>query len=50
MKKDESGISGWCKHTSNTFGEAGKSSRRIINKRVRLNVKRNLKKEMKNAD
>jgi len=48
MRKDESGICGWCKHTSNEFGDNnGKLSRRIVNKRVRLNVKRDVKNQLK---
>jgi hypothetical protein len=41
MRKDESGVSEWCKHTRNAGGKGG---RRMVNKRVRKNVKRQLQK------
>ena len=40
MKKDESGVRSWCKHTNNELGTKSGDGRRYINKRVRLNVKR----------
>ena len=50
MRKDESGVKEWCKHTNNIFGTKPRSGgRRFINKRVRLNVKKNLKKELMNT-
>jgi hypothetical protein len=47
MRKDESGVAGWCKHTSNEIGGGPRGGRRYVNKRVRLNVKRNVRNQLK---
>lgn len=39
MRKDESNVREWCKHTKNVYG-----GRRRVNKGVRKNVKLELKK------
>lgn len=51
MRKDESGVSSWCKHTSNELGTSGgRANRRYINRRVRINVKRAIQKELNEGD
>lgn len=43
MRKDESGVHEYCKHSRNA--ERGRAGRRMVNKRVRKNVKATLRRD-----
>lgn len=45
MRKDDSGLGEWCKHTGNVYG-----GRRRVNRVGRLNVKRHLQKVEKELE